>query len=187
MDLEGIKIKACSGVYEPREDSYLLAQMVEKYAFGSVLDLGTGSGIQGIVAAKKGCNVVFSDIDEKALECAKENAVLNGVTGTFVESDMFSSIKGAFNTIIFNPPYLPEDGSSKGSEDIALDGGYDGRKYIDIFLKEYKNHIANEYAALWLESSLNSYENDVAGNAKIVASSRLFFEELVVVMASNRF
>lgn len=38
--------------YEPREDSKLLERYVRKYAKGSVLDIGTGSGIQAISAAK---------------------------------------------------------------------------------------------------------------------------------------
>ncbi|MGC8652006.1 MAG: HemK2/MTQ2 family protein methyltransferase [Candidatus Micrarchaeia archaeon] len=186
MDLNRIKIKSCSDVYEPREDSYLLAQAVEKYAFGRALDLGTGTGIQGIVAAKKGCTVTFSDISAKAVECARANAALNGVKGAFVKSDMFAGIKGAFNTIIFNPPYLPEEDPGRNPKDITLDGGIDGRTYINILLKGYKNHIAKDYAVLLLESSLDGYERDITGGAKIVASTRLFFEELVVIMASNK-
>ena len=74
MGVKNLEIKNCSGVYEPREDSYMLAKAVEEYAFGKVLDLGTGSGIQGITAALSKCEVTFADIDNAALECAKHNA-----------------------------------------------------------------------------------------------------------------
>ena len=39
-------------IYEPAEDSHLLAEAVKKFAHGRVLDMGTGSGIQAITAAK---------------------------------------------------------------------------------------------------------------------------------------
>ncbi|MGC8495904.1 MAG: HemK2/MTQ2 family protein methyltransferase [Candidatus Micrarchaeia archaeon] len=181
MEFDKIRIKACESVYEPREDSYLLAQEVEKYAFGKVLDLGTGTGIQGIVAAKKGCDVTFSDVSEKALECAKSNAKLNNVKGDFVASDMFSNIKGKFNTILFNPPYLP----SEEIKDIALDGGKDGRMYIDEFLHKYKDYLDDNYVVLLLESSFNNYEKDINENARVVASGHFFFEDIVVIMFSN--
>ena len=47
-------IRDHADVYYPREDSFLLAKSVEKMARGDALDLGTGSGIQGITAALDG-------------------------------------------------------------------------------------------------------------------------------------
>src|SRR3989338_9032417 len=59
-------------VYEPAEDSQLLASAVEKYASGSVLDMGAGSGIQAITAAKKTGvkSVVAADVNDDALKHA---------------------------------------------------------------------------------------------------------------------
>jgi release factor glutamine methyltransferase len=181
MDLDKIKIKVCEGVYGPREDSYLLADAVEKYAFGDVLDLGTGSGILGIVAARKGCKVTFADISKEALECARKNAEANGIYGSFIESNMFSNIDDKFNTIIFNPPYLPSD----DIKDVDIDGGKDGRKYIDEFLNTFRGYLKDRYVVLLLESSFNNYEQDLGKGAKLAASGHFFFEDLVVMMFGN--
>jgi release factor glutamine methyltransferase len=179
MNIDSIKIKNCSSVYEPREDSYMLAKCVDKRAFGRVLDLGTGTGLQGIVAALNGCDVTFADISQKALDCAKANACMNGVNGGFKCSDLLDSISDKFNTIIFNPPYLP-------SNDIVhtdLDGGIEGRGLIDRFLKYYKKNVLEEHIILILESAFNHYEEDVKKlDGMIIAKEHYFFEDLVVLM-----
>ena len=50
-----------------------------KFNNKSVLELGSGTGICGIVAAKLGCKVLLTDKDDKSLELAKENAEINNV------------------------------------------------------------------------------------------------------------
>jgi release factor glutamine methyltransferase len=178
VEIKRLRLNACEEIYEPREDSYMLAGCVEKRAFGKVLDLGTGSGIQGIVAALNGCDVTFCDIDPKALECAEKNAKLNGVGGKFICSDMFGSIEGKFDTIIFNPPYVV----SKEQKYIALDGGKNGRICIDHFINKYKEHVNERHCVLLVESSFNGYEKDLEKlNAKVVAKEHYFFEDLVVL------
>lgn len=178
-----MEIKACPGVYEPREDSYLLAHATERFAKGSVLDLGTGTGIQGIAAASKGCRVTFADISEEALACARENAAANGATGEFLLTDMFAKVAGKFDTIIFNPPYLPSAPLGKNSAAVPyLDGGIKGRELINRFISGYKNHMNPGGIALLLESSLNGFEEDIKIlDAEVVARQRLFFEELAVL------
>jgi release factor glutamine methyltransferase len=179
VEIKDLEIKGCKDVYYPREDSHLLANAVQKHAFGKVLDIGTGSGIQGIVAALNKCDVTFADIDKNALECAKNNAKLNGVSGKFVLSDIFSKIEDKFNTIIFNPPYV----ASEDKRYLALDGGKDGRDYIDRFLGSYKEHVLEKHVVLLLESSFNKYEKDLKKlNAKVVGKEHYFFEDLVVLL-----
>lgn len=177
--IDEVKIRSCNGVYEPREDSYLLADAVERYAHGNVLDMGTGTGIQGITAAKKGCNVTFVDIDENALECARNNAVLNNVGGKFAKSDMFGNVNGRFDTIIFNPPYVP----SSHVKYVALDGGKGGREVIDRFINSYANHRSEDGKVLLLESSLNGYEEDIRRlGAEVISKGHYFFEDLLVLL-----
>jgi release factor glutamine methyltransferase len=169
------------GVYKPLDDSYLLAEQVEKLAHGRVLDLGTGTGLQGIVASLKGCEVVFADINPLAVRCAQGNSALNRAPGTFIVSDLFSSIRGKFDCIVFNPPYLPEDPQNTGA-DVALDGGADGRVFINRFLKEYRNYLKSGGFALLVESSLNNYEQDIAAfGGEVIARKKVFFEEIVVL------
>lgn len=172
-----LDIKVFGDVYRPREDSYLLADTTAKFAFGETLDMGTGTGIQGIVAAKNGCTVTFCDINPNSIECAKANAKSNGVSGNFVVSDLFDNINGKFDTIIFNPPYLIGN-----RNDVALDGGENGRYAIDRFLESYKKHVKENHIVLLVESSFNGYEKDLQKlRAKIVSKGHYFFEDIVVL------
>ena len=184
MIADEVRIKADWDVYGLREDSYLLAEAVEKRAFGSVLDMGTGSGIEGIIAAKMGCAVTFADISQKALDCARANAEANLVGGTFVKTDLFSNVDSRFNTIVFNPPYLHSGPFAKSTKrDTSLDGGIDGRELIDRFLLGFNDHVEPEHTVLLLESSLNRYEKDIKKlNATVVCTKRMFFEELAVLV-----
>ena len=64
----------------------------------------------GVSIAKyiKGINITLSDISEKALRVAKENAkrLIRDRSINFVKSDMFEEIKGKFDVIVSNPPYI---------------------------------------------------------------------------------
>jgi release factor glutamine methyltransferase len=170
-------------VYEPLEDSYLLAEIVGKKAFGKVLDMGTGSGIQGIIAAKNGCEVTFADIDRNAIRCARLNAKLSNVPGRFVVTNLFEKIDDKFNTIIFNPPYVTSDPIDKlNSASLALDGGFEGREVIDRFLESYKDHLLPKHTVFMVESSTNNYQKDVERlDARIVGKTHIFFEDIVVL------
>lgn len=79
-----------------------------------VLDMGTGSGINGVLAASISSDVVGVDINPDAVECASANARRNGVEShtSFFESDVFSRVDGVFDVIIFDPPFrwfIPRD------------------------------------------------------------------------------
>ena len=76
-------------------------------AGGRVLDMGTGSGISGLLAARAGCEVVAVDINPKAVECARLNAERNSLSArmTFVVSDVFDAVDGDFDLIAFDPPF----------------------------------------------------------------------------------
>lgn len=72
-----------------------------------VLDMGTGSGVSAILAAKVACEVVAVDINPRAVKCAAANAVRNGVGGqiTFVQGDVFDAVDGQFDLVVFDPPF----------------------------------------------------------------------------------
>ncbi len=178
---DSVRLSECEGVYQPAEDSELLAKAVEQYAFGYALDMGTGTGIQGIVAAKSGCGVVFCDIDPAALRCAAGNAASNRVFGEFVQSDLFGSVRRRFNTIIFNPPYVPTGRGERGMP-VYLAGGEGGREVIARFLSGLRPHLLDDHVVLMVESSLNSYERDVAAlGAEVVGKVHMSFEDIVVL------
>lgn len=72
-----------------------------------VLDMGTGSGINAILAAKKSTDVLGVDINPHAAAAATANAARNGVADrtSFRESDLFAAVDGTFDVIIFDPPF----------------------------------------------------------------------------------
>ena len=90
-------------IYEPSEDSYLLAKYVDKFSKGKVLDLGTGSGIQAETALKHTKEVLATDISKEAVKFVKKKGIKARI------SDLFSNINEKFDLIIFNPPYLPRE------------------------------------------------------------------------------
>ena len=103
-----IKIKVNCGVYPPSEDSYLLIECID-VGKEKVLEIGTGTGIIALHAAKNGAVVTTVDKNQKAVKNARGNAEKNGINIDIKQSDLFSSVDGMFDVIIFNPPYLPSD------------------------------------------------------------------------------
>jgi release factor glutamine methyltransferase len=79
----------------------------------SILDLGTGSGAIAIALAALFPIIKLTAVDcsAEALAVAEENSVKNNVRDriSFVQSDWFSNIKGTFDVIISNPPYVSEE------------------------------------------------------------------------------
>jgi release factor glutamine methyltransferase len=72
-----------------------------------VLDMGTGSGVNAILAASKSADVVAVDTNPHALTAARDNAGRNGVGDriTVLHSDVFSAVEGRFDLIVFDPPF----------------------------------------------------------------------------------
>ncbi|MBR9693242.1 methyltransferase, partial [Candidatus Woesearchaeota archaeon] len=140
-------------LYEPQEDSELLRRFVVEYASGEVLDMGAGSGILALAAAEKEDvkNVLAVDIDDESLVHLKKE-VKNGKV-TILKSDLFANIttNDTFDTIIFNPPYLPQDPDDKHQ---ALYGGAEGYELTVRFLEEAKTHLTSGGIILLLFSSL---------------------------------
>ena len=88
----------------------------------SVLDMGTGSGIQAITAGKTASRVLAVDINPEAVHYAARNVEMNGLTNsvTVMEGDLFSPVgkDQKFSVILFTPPYM--QGSPECHFDHAL-------------------------------------------------------------------
>lgn len=182
----GLRLQIADRVYEPAEDSYLLADAVREAApAGRVLDVGTGTGLVALIAARTAADVTGVDVNIHAVELARYNATLNEIENVEVmESDLFSRVEGAYDFVSFNPPYLPVDeGDELGK---AWSGGERGREVIDRFLEDVGAHLTPAGCFLLLVSSLNDID-DVKGYAEkkgfayqVVSRRKLDFEELVV-------
>ncbi len=98
------------------------------------LELGCGTGMISVFAAKKGANVMATDINPKALENAKQNAEMNEVEVECIPSDLFENLKGrTFDFIIINPPYYPK--KAETVEEAAWFCGEDFAYFQKLFLQ----------------------------------------------------
>src|SRR5512144_3328712 len=72
-----------------------------------VLDMGTGSGVNAILAATKGADVVAVDINPHAVKAARANAARNKVEDRIAirRSDLFEAVEGRFDLVVFDPPF----------------------------------------------------------------------------------
>jgi release factor glutamine methyltransferase len=165
-------------VYEPQEDSYFLLDCLKKELegkkIGRALEIGTGSGILAIEAAKSAKKVLAVDINPDAISEAKLAAKKAGTKNIeFVEGDLFGNVSGRFDLIFFNPPYLP------GRGEACLCGGKRGQEVIERFLGAVGSHLKDGGKALILLSSFNDVESlKKKYGFRIVADKKLWFEAL---------
>jgi len=181
-------------VYEPAEDTFLLAENMIVNENDVVLDMGTGCGILGILAAKKAKRVVATDISPYAIKCARMNAGQNGVLEKIDIrlGNLFEPIKRSekFDVIIFNAPYLPTSKSEKKSWiGKAWAGGQRGRDVIEQFLAEAPKYLKKKGRILLVQSSLSDIDKTVQRfkesglEATVVAEKKFPFETIVLIKA----
>lgn len=155
----------------PRPDTEIVVEeairIAKKQSHAKILDLCTGSGAIGISIAKyvEGSEVVLADISKEALQIAKRNVEQNQVEKqvSLIETDLFSNIKGKFDFIVSNPPYIKTKEIDTLAKDVqsqprlALDGGENGLKcYTKIIQEAYQYLKPNGY--LCLEIGYNQKE-----------------------------
>lgn len=182
-------------VYNPAEDSFFFADNLVVLKDEKVLDMGTGSGILGIIAAKQAREVIAIDLNPHAIKCANKNAKLNGVSHKIhvIRSDLFSSLtnKPLFDLILFNAPYVP---SEENETDFWLGkswaGGLTGRKVIDRFISQTPQYLNKTGKIMLMQSTLTSVDDTITNFAEnglfaevMVTYSLPFFEKLVLLKA----
>jgi methylase of polypeptide subunit release factors len=121
----GARLLIAPTVFNPRvlRTGAFFARTIARHRLGAgleVLDLGTGSGICAIVAARLARQVVAVDINEAAVRCAAVNAALNGAEARirFRQGDLFAPVAGdRFDVVFFNPPFAR--GAASGERDGA--------------------------------------------------------------------
>ena len=147
----GYEIKTDARALIPRPETEMLAELAIKTAEdgNSVLDLCTGSGCIAVAVANetkkqgKSVKVTASDISADALALAAENVKANGAEVALVESDLLSGIRGKFDVIVCNPPYIKRGDLSSLQSEVrdyepmsALDGGEDGLDFYRRLAKD---------------------------------------------------
>ena len=160
-----LKFGTDAAVFSPNAvDSGTLAMLsvIDFLPGDKVLDLGCGYGAVGILAGKLigEENVIMCDISERAIECAKNNAALNGVENiNIILSDGFKNIEEKdFTLILSNPPYhadfsVPKHFIELGFEKLALGG-----KLVMVTkrLDWYKNKLTSVFGGVKVRE-INGY------------------------------
>jgi release factor glutamine methyltransferase len=186
----GMEFQTCERVYEPAEDTFLLAENIMVKDSDNVLEIGTGTGIIAIIVSKRVKSIVAVDINRFAVECAQKNAEINHVYVNIKLGDLFDPVENEkFDLIIFNTPYLPTDVDEivEDELDAAWDGGKDGRYVINRFIEDLPKHLNPNGRVQLVQSSLSNIEETIAMlmergfNVSVTASERFFFEEVVVI------
>jgi release factor glutamine methyltransferase len=187
----------CEDVYEPAEDSFLFAENLIVQEGDSVLDLGTGSGILAVLAAKVADSVVAVDLNPFAIRCALQNTILNRIKGniSFLQSDLFSALhtNAKFDLILFNAPYLP---SEKGEDSTWIGrswaGGTSGREVVDRFIAEVSSFLKPSGRVQLMQSTLTGVEETLSKfhinglEASVKAEKQLPFFEILTLIEAKR-
>ncbi|MCH5279239.1 MAG: peptide chain release factor N(5)-glutamine methyltransferase [Christensenellaceae bacterium] len=157
----GLPFRVRPGVLIPRPDTETLCEaaetLIRRNGYRTLLDICTGSGCIGIALANRcGIHATLADISSVCIETAGENAKLNSVGCTIVQSDLFDGITGSFDLITANPPYIASDIMQNLQEEVrfepalALDGGEDGLSFYRRIHDTFRPHL-NAGGALILE------------------------------------
>jgi release factor glutamine methyltransferase len=174
-------------VYQPAEDSDLLARAAIAWVDGDerVLDVGTGSGyVADRVLEATGADVIAADLNPHACRQARERGL------PAVRADLVAPFRDdAFDAVLFNPPYLPTDPDAEWDDRMerALSGGESGRAVVDPFVRSVGRVLAPGGAAYLLASSLtgidevSAFAREQGFGVEPVASESFPFETLAVL------
>lgn len=158
VDFYGYILNVNKDVLIPRRETEELVEEVIKrsklFNNPTIIDIGTGSGAIAISLSKElNCHVYASDISNKALMVAKENAIKNNANITFLQGDMlkpFIDSKIKVDIIVSNPPYIKEneeieDIVKNNEPNIALYAKNNGLEFYESILKDANRVLKEKY------------------------------------------
>lgn len=150
-----LRLKVDERALIPRFETEIIVDYIIKSPIKKdwILDIGTGTGAIALSLGKniRNCQVLGSDIEDKALSLANENKEFTNISNVdFIKSDLFENIEGKFDLIISNPPYINKDDYEKLEKELyfepksALYGGEDGLIFYKKIINEADNYLNNE-------------------------------------------
>jgi len=166
------RFKTDNGVFSKKEVDFGSRLLIESFVYpedasGDILDVGCGYGPIGlsVAYAYPNKNVEMVDVNSRAVQLAKENAILNNVSNTYIhESDVFSEVKNtSFAVVLTNPPIRA------------------GKKVVhEIFEKGFEHLSSN--GELWVviqkkQGAPSAMEKMEAlfGNVEVIAKKKGYF------------
>jgi release factor glutamine methyltransferase len=172
-----LKFDCSEEVYAPAEDSELLVESIDIEPGQRVLEIGTGSGFAAAHCAAAGCRVTATDINPAAAACAARNARANGLEIDTIVCDLASAVRGTFDVVLFNPPYLPGKMGQR-----AADGGAGGVAVASRLLSDLPRLLAPGGKCLIVLSSHSDVDTLIGEHPALAfqqkGTKRLFFEVL---------
>ncbi len=173
--VDGLDLVIPDNVYDPAEDSFLLAENVVIQSNQKILEVGSGSGYVSLYLAQKFplAEYFCLDVNFSAAITTHQNAIRNEVNLHVYSSNLFTAtisqnnFKQFFDIVLFNSPYLPY--ADKGVLEKAWSGGRDGLEVIIPFI---------ENLSMVLKS---------AGVVYLVVSSKTNLSKLIELFNSNHF
>ena len=168
QEFMGLSFFVDENVLIPRQDTEILVEEALR-ALGSgmrVLDVCTGSGciLLGLLKLCAGLEGTGTDLSEKALQVAGENARRLGVEASFVQGDLFEPVSGKYDCIVSNPPYIASREVDALMEEVrdheprmALDGGEDGLYFYRKIAVQSPKYL-NDRGRIFLEIGFDQGE-----------------------------
>jgi HemK-related putative methylase len=157
------------------------------YTNGRALDVGTGSGVCAIFAARRGYRVIAVDINPEAVRCAKINCLLNSVDSQVDvrQGDLFDQVHGErFDLVMFNPPFF------RGEPKNLFDMSWRSRDVMERFAASLADILTDQGQALIVLSTDGDCGSLVAalqasGFSLAVAGQRNFGNEIMTVYTAR--
>jgi release factor glutamine methyltransferase len=157
-----------------------------------VLEIGCGSGILSLIAARKGARVTAVDVNPRAVECTSNNALTNHLEGNLqaYQSDLFDGLPAncSFDYVLWSPPFFPKDPTDNGGKAWNAGAGYE---VIRRFAESAAAFLREGGCILFLLSSdsdrpsiLSIFES--CGFRMRVAQEKRKFFELLSIHAFHR-
>ena len=168
QEFMGLSFFVDENVLIPRQDTEILVEEALR-ALGSgmrVLDVCTGSGciLLSLLKLCAGLEGTGTDLSEKALQVAGENARRLGVEASFVQGDLFEPVSGKYDCIVSNPPYIASREVDALMEEVrdheprmALDGGEDGLYFYRKIAAQSPKYL-NDRGRIFLEIGFDQGE-----------------------------
>lgn len=188
ISVSGRSYRISENVFNPKyyRTSTFMAKHIDVKPGDSVLDIGTGSGIQAVTAGLTAARVIATDINPEAVQYARDNVRANGLAHVVSvrEGDLFSPIDKSerFDVILFTPPYM--EGKPETYFDHAL---FDANKeLVSRFFSKAGKHLAPNGYVQMLYSSIADPERVLKMSAllgwgsTLVACEQTYSEEFLI-------